>query len=329
VKLSLVVPIFAALVVACSGESGDALEPVGAPPSGPPPSSSTGDPGAKGASGEPPPAADAGVDAPPPPKLLAKPIADLAAEVATRSPGTEAGLAALDLTTGEYAGASDLERHVSASSPKVIWVTAAVAKSGVDAVAPLAEPIFADSDNYKSGDAIDLAGGMNAVNVFYTKAGMVDSAVTHWFGDREATNSPRKMGPDNYFTAKDSVTFLTNLDRTKLLDAAGTKQVETWMTLSPRTGLGGSLGTLLPAAARATMMHKGGWLPPGCCSDDATYNTLNEIGIVQVANGHRYAIAILSRRGDDFYGKQVPWVERASCVVYRAVSGDKALDCND
>ena len=77
--------------------------------------------------------------------------------------------------------------------------------------------------------------------------------------------------------------------------------------------------------------HNGGWLPPGCCADDATYNTLNEIGIVEIAPGHRYAVAILARRGNDWYGKQAPWVERASCVIYRAASGTPkaSLDCND
>lgn len=315
--------------VACGGSDGDTLDgrgatPSDATPSGPStPGGSSGDPG-----GHAPPGADAGPDAAPPPKVLAAPIAALAAEVGARTPGTDVGLAALDLTTGEYAGSNDLGRYVSASSPKAIWVTAAVAKAGVDAVTPIAQPIFANSDNYKARDAIDLAGGMNAINDFYAKAGMTDSSVVSWFG-RTATNSPNKMDGDNYFTAKDAVTFLANLDAKKLLDAAGTAQVETWMTWSPRSGYGGWLGTLLPDAARGPMMHKAGWLPPGCCGDDATYNTLNEIGIVQVPNGHRYAVAILARRGADYDGKQAPWVERASCVIYRAVSGDAALGCND
>lgn len=270
------------------------------------------------------------VDAAPPPKVLAAPIAALAAEVAKRSPGTDVGLAALDLTTGEYAGANDTVRHVSASSPKAIWVAAAIDHSGIDAVAPYAQPIFGQSDNAASGTAIDLAGGMNAVNVFYTtRAGMTDSALTQWFGNRVATNSPRKMGDDNYFTAKDAIAFLERLDRGTLLDKAKTAKLEEWMTLSPRTGFGGWLGTLLPPAARASAMHKAGWLPPGCCGDDATYNTLNEIGLVEAPNGHRYAVAILARRGDDWYGKQAPWVERASCVIYRAVSGEASLDCRD
>jgi beta-lactamase class A len=267
-----------------------------------------------------------------PPNVLAAPVATLAGELAARSPGTDAAIAVLDLKTGEYAASSDLVRHVSASSPKAIWVAAALDKAGVAAMTPYAQPIFRDSDNNASGSAIDLAGGMNAVNVFYGgKAGMVDSGLTQWFGGRVATNSPRKMGDDNYFTAKDAVTFLSRLDKGTLLGATETAKLETWMTWSPRTGFGGWLGTLLPAAVRTSMMHKGGWLPPGCCGDDATYNTLNEIGIVEVAPGHRYAIAILARRGSDWYGKQAPWVERASCVIYRAASGTPvaSLDCKD
>jgi len=266
------------------------------------------------------------------PKALAAPIALLAAEVASRTPGTNMAIAVLDLSTGEYAGASDEERHVSASSPKAIWVAAALSKAGVAAVAPYAQPIFRDSDNNAAGTSIDLAGGMNAVNVFYGgKAGMVDSALTQWFGGRVATNSPRKLGDDNYITAKDAVTFLARLDKGTLLGASETTQLKTWMTWSPRTGFGGWLGTMLPAGARTSLMHKAGWLPPGCCGDDTTYNTLNEIGIVEVTPGHRYAVAVLARRGNDWYGKQVPWVERASCVLFRAASGatKASLDCAD
>ena len=278
------------------------------------------------------PVAEAGSDAAPSPKVLAAPVAALAAEVAMRSPGTDTAIAVLDLKTGEYASANDAERHVSASSPKAIWVAAALDHSGIAAVTPYASPIFRNSDNDAAGSAIDLAGGMNAVNVFYaTKAGMTDSAITQWFGSRVATNSPRKLGDDNYFTAKDVVAFLSKLDRGTLIGASETTQLETWMTWSPRTGYGGWLGTLLPEAAQTSMMHKAGWLPPGCCGDDATYNTLNEIGLVEAAPGHRYAVAILARRGTDWSGKQAPWVERASCVIYRAVSATpkSSLDCND
>ena len=68
--------------------------------------------------------ARAGSRTAPSPKVLAAPVATLAAEVAVRSPGTDTAIAVLDLKTGEYAAASDTERHVSASSPKAISVAA-------------------------------------------------------------------------------------------------------------------------------------------------------------------------------------------------------------
>jgi beta-lactamase class A len=261
--------------------------------------------------------------------VLAAPIAALAAEAEARSPGTEVGLAAIDLVTGEYAGANDEVMHVSASSPKAIWVAAALDHSGIAAVTPYAKPIFESSDNTAAGSAIDLAGGMNAVNAFYAKAGMTKSAITQWYGGRVATSSPHAMGSDNYFTAKDAVGFLAAIAKGTLIGATETAKLEEWMTWSPRSGFGGWMGTMLPPAARPAMKHKGGWLPPGCCGDDAAYNTLNEIGIIDVPGGHAYAIAILTRRGTDWYGKQAPWVERASCVVYRAVASDPTIPCDD
>jgi beta-lactamase class A len=329
-----------ASLVGCSDASSNELAPATAPPGG----GTSGGPSNSGGAGATMPSPDGGLadagggDAHADSSVaalvpvLAAPVAMLAAEVAVRSPGTNAAIAVLDLKTGEYAAASDTERHVSASSPKAIWVAAALEHSGIAAMTPYAQPIFRDSDNDAAGSAIDLAGGANAVNVFYGgKAGMIDSALTQWFGNRTATNSPRKLGDDNYFTANDAVTFLSRLDGGTLLGATETAQLEAWMTWSPRSGFGGWLGTQLPASARTSMMHKGGWLPPGCCGDDATYNTLNEIGIVEVAPGHRYAVAILARRGTDWSGKQAPWVERASCVIYRAASGTPpaSLRCDD
>lgn len=323
--------VSAQAAIACSdADPASDLAPTGGEPS---PNGDSGGGALDGGGGGPVDAAgDAASDAPieaSAAKVLAAPIAMLAAEVAVKSPGTQVSIAVHDLGTGEAAGHDDAERHVSASSPKAIWVAAALDESGITAVTPYAAPIFEDSDNAAAGSAIDLAGGIDAVNVFYrTKAGMIDSAMAQWSG-RVATSSPRKMGNDNYFTAKDAVTFLTRLERGTLLSPPLTAQLRTWMTWSPRTGFGGWLGTLLPATARASMMHKAGWLPPGCCGDDGEYNTLNEIGVVEAAPGHRYAIAILARRGTDYYGKQAPWVERASCVIFRAVAAQPALDCRD
>jgi beta-lactamase class A len=252
----------------------------------------------------------------------------LAADVGARSPGTQLAIAVRDLTTGEYASTNDRVQHVSASSAKAIWVAAALDGVGVDPVAPHAAPIFQDSDNDEAGAVIDLI-GPDAINRFYQKANMVSSAFTAWdFGvTREASNSPRAMGSDNYFTAVDVVGFLAQLAKDSLLAPQAGQALRTWMTWSPRSGYTGWLGTLLPAGARAAMMHKAGWLPPGCCGDDAAYNTLNEIGLVQVPGGDQYAIAIFARSGNDYWGQQVPFVEHASCVIYQAITEDATIDC--
>lgn len=251
-------------------------------------------------------------------------VASLAAEAPQRSPDTELGIAVMNLSTGAYAGAGDEVRHVSASSAKVMWVAAAMhAGAGV---ADIADPIFRSSDNYLSGTAIDRAGGIDAVNDFYWNVvGMEKSIVANWsFGARRVATNQGQLGGDNYFTPRDVITFLSKLDKGELVGDR-TAEIEGYMTLSPRSGYGGWLGTLLPAAARETMMHKAGWLPP---PDYAAYSTLNEVGIVQVPGGDRYAIALLAHHGSD-YAREARMVERASCVVYRTIARETGLPCND
>jgi beta-lactamase class A len=255
-------------------------------------------------------------------------VAQLGSEASARSPGTDLAIAVRDLTTGASASFRGDVKHVSASAAKVMWVAAALAAHPVADVEPYANAIFSRSDNDAAGAVIDLI-GPNAINDFYQAAGMASSGFTQWsFGrSRLATNSPRAMGSDNYFTASDAVEMLARLDAGSLLAPDRTSALESWMTLSPRSGYGGWLGSLIPAEARASMMQKGGWLPPGCCSDDRVYNTLNEIGILQVPGADRYAVAIFTRRGFDFWGAEVELVEHASCAIYRAIANDPSRDC--
>ena len=256
---------------------------------------------------------------------LADAVNALAAEAPRRSPGTELGIAVRNLTTGEYAGAGDDVRHVSASSAKVIWVAAALHHgAGVGDIAP---GIFKNSDNGLAGTAIDRAGGIDAVNDFYwNTVGMPHSITANWsFGGVTRHASVQgQMGGDNYFTPQDTIRFLTNLDNDSLLGGAKSQELETYMTWSPRSGYGGWLGTLLPAEARAQMMHKAGWLPAPDYSD----STCNEIGIVQVPGGERYAISLLAHHGAD-YARETSFVERASCVVYRTIAKDSTIGCRD
>ncbi|HEX5059252.1 MAG TPA: serine hydrolase [Kofleriaceae bacterium] len=256
-------------------------------------------------------------------------VAWLAAELPARSPGTELSITFEDLQTGQRAVLSGDTKHVSASSAKAWWVAAALDGAGLAAVAPYANAIFTNSDNSASGSVIDLI-GPNAVNTWmWNVAGMNDSALTHWNYDktRVATNSPLALGDDNYMTSDDAVRFLGRVYRKEILADERGEQLLEWLTLSPNSGTGGWLLARLPAEVQDLGMHKGGWLPPGCCSDDGYYNTANEIGIVTTRFGRAYAVSILARRGTDYWNRQVPFVELASCVMYRAFVQDDTLVC--
>ncbi|MCE9667123.1 class A beta-lactamase-related serine hydrolase [Myxococcus stipitatus] len=266
----------------------------------------------------------------PPRETLQSVVDALVAEAARLTPGTDVAIAVRDLRTGEYAGASDTVPHVSASSAKVFWVAAALKQADAAKVAPLAEKVFRTSDNEASGEVIDLVGGPDAINVYLRSLDVKNTALTKWnYGKpRRATNSPQAMGNDNYLCAADAVSFLHRLDQGALLKPMPTSRLLAWMELTPRQGCGGWLGTLLPPKARATLRHKAGWLPPGCCSDDTRYNILNDVGLVRLPDGGRYAVAILAARGPD-WPRQAFFVERASCVLYRALSGEASLDCGE
>ncbi|MCK8496638.1 serine hydrolase [Myxococcus fulvus] len=257
-------------------------------------------------------------------------VDSLAAEAASLSPGSDIALAVRDSRTGEYAGYSDTVPHISASSAKVFWVAAALKKVEEKKVAPLAEKVFRTSDNEASGAVIDLVGGPDAINDYLRSLEVKNTALTKWnYGKpRWATNSPKVMGNDNYFCAADAVAFLHRLAAGELLKPRPTSRLLKWMELTPREGCGGWLGTRLPAKARASLRHKAGWLPPGCCSDDARYNVLNEVGVVRLPDGGHYTVAILVARGPD-WPRQAFFVERASCVLYRTLSGEASLDCGE
>lgn len=259
--------------------------------------------------------------------VLAARLDELAAGAAAFSPGTELGLAVWVLDTDDRAAVAGDTTHVSASAAKAAWAAAALDGAGLEAVAEHADAVFRFSDNDAAGAVIDLV-GPDAVNRFYwQRAGMTSSALTQWsYGrSRVASNSPRAMGSDNYVTADDSVTFLARLWRRELWQDERTDALLEWLTWTPRAGYGGWLGSRLPPGA--TLRHKAGWLPPGCCGSDATYNSLNEIGLVTIPDGPTYAVAILARRGRDYWGRQVRLVERASCEIYRTVAGDPSVDC--
>lgn len=274
--------------------------------------------------------ADAGLDTAALQAELQAAVDRLQAEAPWRTPGSEVAIAVQHLASGARASSRGGELYVSASSAKAWWVAAALDGVGVAAVEPYADPIFINSDNGATGSVIDLV-GPDAVNVYLWDVvgmGRDSTALTQWNfnATREAANSPRHMGSDNYTTADDAVLFLAGLQAGAVLDAAATAALQDWMTRAPRSGTGGWLTARLPAEPQAGARHKGGWLPPGCCSSEERYNTLNEVGLVDTPRG-TYAVAILTHAGDDWYGRQAPYVELASCEIYKVVAGAAELDC--
>ncbi len=262
------------------------------------------------------------------PSHLQEIVSAVGADCARFSPGTHCGIAVRELFTGESADHRGGVFYTAASSAKVIWVAAALFDAGIDKVKPFALPIFADSDNSAAGAVIDLLASPNRLNTFvWNDIQTPDIGFCHWNydKDRTATNCPMAAhGDSNSFTANGAVDFLAALWGGRLLGSEKTKQLLGWMTLTPRRGHGGWLGTQLPEAARSTMHHKAGWLPPAELPGMAN---ANEIGIVEVPNGHPYAVALLfdgAPTQEAFEQKQLPTLEYASCVIYHAMARDEA-----
>ena len=206
---------------------------------------------------------------------------------------------------------------------KAIWVAAALHDTSVAAVMPYAMPIFVNSDNYASGSVIDLLSSPARVNTYmWDVAGMANSGFCNWsFGrTRHAANCPATAGGDNFFTANDVVTFLSRMWNGMLMPADATRSELQWLTWSPRSGYGGWIGTQLPAAVRANVHHKAGWLPPDVVPG---YSNSNDIGIVEVSPGHAYAVALLMNGGTSYNTRQLPLLEYASCVIFHAVANDQ------
>ncbi|HVH46378.1 MAG TPA: serine hydrolase [Labilithrix sp.] len=247
--------------------------------------------------------------------------------------GLRCAIAVRDLVTNARAGYQDNALFVSASSAKAIWVGAALHDRSIADVEPHVKPIFEKSDNIESGAVIDLLSSPDRVNTFQWQDGkLADIGFCKWnYGtDRIAKNCPSVMNGENFFSASDAVSYLAQIWDRSLLGADKSKALLSWMTLSPRQGYGGWLGTQLPSAARASMRHKAGWRPPGSVAGYSNSNA-NEMGIVEVPGGHAYAVAILidgAQSQDAYDNEALPLLEYLSCVAYHAVAGDSASACS-
>jgi beta-lactamase class A len=268
----------------------------------------------------------AGVDdvcrAPPSSAPLQALLDRLGPTCAAVSSGTRCAIAVHDLASGERASYRGAERFQSASSAKALWVAAAVLDRGTAVVEPFATPVFRDSSNDAAGSVIDLLASPERVNAFYRgEAGMTNSSLCRWNTGgrtRQPSNCVPWSGASNYFTADDATEFLSRLGQGRLFGEPRRSTMLRWMTLSPRSGSpGGVLGTQLPASARASMQHKAGWIPD--------LGNHNDIGLIEYAPGRVYAISILATgTAANFWLRQAPWIEFASCVVFHGVARDVA-----
>jgi len=221
-----------------------------------------------------------------------------------------------------------------------VFAAAALTRARHTALDVQAERAFQHTDVTAAGELIHHAGGVDGVNEFYADLDIHQSRLLFWNVRgrlQRAEGGAGPLGQTNYITAKDAVRFLDAVDDGSAFSGpwdrkereAQRKALLSWMTRSPRKGLGGWLTARLPEAGKKAS-HKAGWLPPLTGANGSTKEgSVNEIGIVQTSSPRRYAVAILTTgaRTSREWDRHTSFVEYASCVIYRAVDQAKDLDC--
>lgn len=259
-----------------------------------------------------------------PPPDLGPTLARLGPAVAKRSPGSDLSIAATWLPTGDrWSHRGDL-RRVSASCAKFVWAAAALHRASIAAVEPAAVLAFGQSDNVRGRMLIDLAGGADAVNDYTSGVLGVaprDLGLCRYTADvtRAASRCDASAKLNSFFSPDGAVRFLEGVFRGDGLGPAKRDALLAWAKLMPVGGF--SIGHRLPREVEATMHHKRGELPTGCCGQRPGESWTAELAIVHTARGP-YAIAI-SLSGARTYALQLDTIEWASCVVYHALMEDE------
>lgn len=239
----------------------------------------------------------------------------LSGDLAERSPGVTTSVALH--TRGAAANLNSAFVTESASLAKAYWVVAAVASAGIEAVAPHAEPIFLWSDNDAAGRVIDLV-GVDAINAFTGNVGMRDTFLAIWVSEgvaRVASDRGVQGRPSsNQTTTADALVFLRMLYAGDLLDPGETAAVLEWMTVTndfgdgSRVGLGSVLADSLGSELASEVMHKSGWLPPGCCGTRGSL--VIAMGVVPLQGTAPLFIAVSASGGSD-YAADTEWLSEA------------------
>lgn len=232
---------------------------------------------------------------------------------------------AVILSDGSVYGEGADDRVSSASAVKPLWTAAAIDAAKLETVIPLAHRTLVLSNNHVAGQMIDLAGGVDAVNIWARDvAGLEATHLSAWsFGKRRV--SSLGLGPTRT-TMRDLALFYARLHQGKLSDKAGTDRLESWLRLTPRrlSYVDGALVDRLPLPIAKTVLHKTGWLPPGCCAIDA--RLIIDAGLVVLPNGEWLALALSSSKGRR-YDRSVKWLGLAACRIYAVVGNDLEHNC--
>jgi len=240
------------------------------------------------------------------------------------------------LDTGESASFRGTELFGPASAVKAVWVLAAIDHSGVDAVEPIVHDAIYYSDDIAAGTAIDLAGGLDAINEDIRGFGMDDTDFYEWNYPREhvrrSSTYPGPMRGRNLTTTDDLVTFWRQVAVGNVLDPY---QRATFLESTTGLKAGGDANRIvarLPEEVAATAAFKSGWLPlgrewqlpdtpegPGEIIILEARGVSVGAGIISVPDGPTYVIAVTAFDGRS-WGGMTAWTEYASCVVYSVIA---------
>ena len=245
----------------------------------------------------------------------------------------------------EWASYRGGEQFKSASVVKAIWVAAALDHAGVEAAAPIAAASLYGSSNDAAGRAMDIAGGIDAVNEYAHNLGLAETTAYEWlFGrQRRSVDFPGPVRGLNLTTTDDLAGFWAAVGYGFALGPEEGAALLEWTRGPKDSGEGSRLIARLPAEVGENASFKMGWLPVGReyqLQDDETgwggeppgtvvtfdRNAIDAgAGIVTTPDGASYAIAVASYDGRQ-WAFMTGWVEYVSCVVYSVVAEDP-IDC--
>ncbi len=213
----------------------------------------------------------------------------------------------------------------SASAVKPVWAAAAIDVAGLEQVAPLITDSLVHSNNLTAGRIIDLAGGVDAVNVWARDvAGMDSTYLSGWSYGSRRVSSLAQGRPRT--TTGNLANFYVRLHRGELLDPAGTNRLESALKSTARTltYVDGAILDRLPKTATADALQKMGWLPPG--GNWVSRNAVIGGALVVLDDGEWFAIAISSRNSER-YQRSIKWFGFVACRIYVVLSDDSAHAC--